>query len=97
MDTLKDASDFLGWGWSVFLFLNHKVLNGSTELSYYPDHYAPLASRVVFHWMMGGEDCHVYLSCLSWGRFCRVPADGNRPITGKEFRKNFYGYVAAKH
>jgi hypothetical protein len=108
---LHKASDLLESEWRVFLFLNAQVLKTKTqaEKSRVPDHYVTLTSRVNFEavsssgrlaalrGMISGPDVRISFVCATWGRSQRVPEDERSPLSGFDFCKNFYGYVAAKH
>ena len=96
---LEDANFFLKHDWRVFLFVNAQLLATKTQSdwSFFPNHYVAMLSEVTFQWIMGGEDQYVKFNCSSWGRTCRVPQHEELGgLSGRDFCKNFYGYVAAK-
>lgn len=106
---LSEASNLFENGWRVFLFLNAKCLKKATQTdrSLTPDHYVALMSKVNLASMVdsGGyltmeamlSDQYVSFVCAGWGKSQRVPEDSNVRLAGKDFCKNFYGYIAASN
>jgi len=104
---LQEASSLFDRGWRVFLFVNSKCLEKPTQTdrSLTANHYTALMSTVTLTPVVntGGfltmqamsSDHFVSFTCATWGRSQRVPEDPNIRLTGKDFCKNFYGYVAA--
>ena len=89
---LQEASSLFDKGWRVFLFINSQCLKKltQTDRSFVPNHYTALMSKVT----LAPVD-FVSFVCATWGKSQFVPQDPSVRLTGKDFCKNFYGYIAA--
>ena len=96
---LEDANSLFRNHWRVFLFINSKVLTQGTQTDWsaVPNHYVSLAARISIEDKTGGQNPEVSFRCSSWGRLCNVPEKHNDHLSGKDFCKNFYGYLAARY
>ena len=91
VDSIREASDYLGRGYRVGLFINSNMLHSTQQssFSFFPNHWVSLETP--FRLDPRGN---AVMSVWSWTRTYLLPVF--HTLSPDELLKNYYGYIAGK-
>jgi hypothetical protein len=97
--SLRTASQLLGNGYRIFLFVNSYLLENDTQSkpSLAPNHFCMLLSQVEITGPPMESLQTVSTRVYSWGNEQTVPEKPKNTLTVTDFLLNYYGYIAFKH
>jgi hypothetical protein len=93
---LRWASDLVDHGWKVILCINSKLLypDKRNSGSICPDHYVALTGKLRY---ATPDEQFFSIDLFTYGKIKTIPENPSEAIQWKTFRKNYYGFVAARH
>jgi hypothetical protein len=89
---LKSADEYYDKDYNVILLIDSDILAGKTGMTWKPNHWVVMASRVAYSG--SGFDKKINMTVFTWGQRRELPQTGSLKLG--DFLDSYYGFVACK-